>query len=138
VRIVASRKVVLHYPRLLVNQPVICGLVKKHDVVFNILRATVRPDEDAVLVLELTGTDEELDASESYLQQAGVRTQPLELDIVMNEERCTDCGACVLVCPTEALVRPSPEQQVKFLPEKCIACELCVPACPPRAMEVHY
>jgi ferredoxin len=130
--------VVLHYPQPLVNEPVICRLVKDHDIIFNILRATVRPDEDAVLVLELTGSEEDLDASESYLQQAGVQTQPLELDVVMNEEKCTDCGACVLVCPTYALVRPSPEEQVKFLPDKCIACELCVPACPPRAMEVHY
>ncbi|MFC2061218.1 4Fe-4S binding protein [Elusimicrobiota bacterium] len=59
-------------------------------------------------------------------------------DIIRSSARCTQCGVCITVCPTEALVLDSHTRKVHFYDNKCIACELCVPACPPRAMEVHF
>ena len=62
--------------------------------------------------------------------------QPLEKDVVRNEQRCTHCGACVTMCPTGALYKDIHTREVHFDPDRCIACDLCVPVCPPRAMEV--
>ncbi|MBU4414418.1 MAG: 4Fe-4S binding protein, partial [Proteobacteria bacterium] len=64
--------------------------------------------------------------------------QPLSKDIKRNEKKCTHCGACVPICPTEALVVDPKTRRVDFYSEKCIACELCINACPPRAMELHF
>jgi L-aspartate semialdehyde sulfurtransferase ferredoxin len=54
------------------------------------------------------------------------------------EERCTQCGACVVICPTGALSLNKNTRKIDFDSEKCIACELCVKPCPPRAMVVKF
>lgn len=134
----ATRRLVLHFGRTLVSEPIVCRTIKAYDLDFNIMKAAVTPDQEGLMVIEFSGAQEDLDQGVAFLERAGVRVQPLELDIIWNQARCTDCGACVLICPTAALYRPSPEQTVRFEAGKCIACELCIPACPPRAMEARY
>jgi len=132
------RKVVLHFPHRLVSQPIVCGLVREHNLDFNILKALVTPKEEGLLILELCGKERDLDNGLEYLKEAGVKTQPLSRDVVRNDERCTHCGACVTICPVDALVVDLVTRKVSFQKEKCIACELCVRGCPSRAMEVHF
>ncbi|MFH1269956.1 MAG: 4Fe-4S binding protein, partial [Candidatus Omnitrophota bacterium] len=62
----------------------------------------------------------------------------LSQDVIRNEVKCTDCGVCVPICPTGALVVDLTTRKVHFYDNKCIACELCVKICPTRAMEVHF
>jgi ferredoxin len=133
-----SKRIVLHFPHRLVDQPIIYKLVKVHDLQFNILKAFVTPQEEGLMVLELSGKRENFDKGIEYLQSCGVRIQALSQDVIRNEERCTNCGVCVPICPTEALVVDPKTRKVIFHNKKCIACELCVPICPPRAMEVHF
>lgn len=135
---VISRRVVLRFPRSLVDQPIICRLVKDYNLVFNILKASVSPKEEGLLVLELSGEQRDYDKGIEYLAELGVEIQPLSRDITRNEERCTHCGACVTICPTGAFVIEPLSRRVIFDDAKCIACELCLLACPPRAMEVHF
>jgi ferredoxin len=56
---------------------------------------------------------------------------------------CQDCvdGACVDVCPTEAIVEHRPADRVSELPnqlfvdpELCISCNICLPECPWEAI----
>jgi len=136
--VVISRRVVLRFPRSLVDQPIICRLVKDYNLVFNILKASVSPKEEGLLVLELSGEQRDYDKGIQYLAELGVEIQPLSRDITRNEERCTHCGACVTICPTDAFVIEPLSRRVIFDDAKCIACELCLLACPPRAMEVHF
>jgi len=133
-----SRKVVLHFPRQLVDQPIVCNMVKKYDLEFNILRANVTQNEEGLLVLGLRGAEAAVDEAMKYLSDLGVKVQALAQDIVLNEARCTNCGACVVICPTGALALDPATRKVNFYNEKCILCELCIKACPPRAMEVHF
>ena len=133
-----SKRIVLHFPRRLVDQPIIYKLVKEFDLQFNILKASVTPEEEGLMVLELTGKRDNFDKAVEYLFSSGVRIQSLAQDIVRNEEKCTNCGVCVPICPTEALVVDPETRKVIFHNKKCIACELCVKICPPRAMEVHF
>ena len=128
----------LHFPRRMVNQPIIHTLASRFSLVFNILRANVTPKEEGLMVLEITGAESAVDDGIKYLAEAGVKVQPLSQDIVRNESRCTHCGACVTICPTAALVLDHRTMKVNFYNDKCIACELCIGACPPRAMEVHF
>ena len=133
-----SRKIVLHFPHRLVDQPIVYKLVKDFDLQFNILKAFVTPQEEGLMVLELIGRKDNFDKGIEYLQSCGVKIQPLSQDVVRNESKCTDCGVCVPICPTNALVVDPQTRKVIFHNKKCIACELCVKICPTRAMEVKF
>lgn len=133
-----SKRVVLHFPPRLVEQPIIYQLVKDYNLVLNILKASVTPKEEGLMVLELSGAREDYDRGIQYLQETGVRIQSLGQNVMRNDARCTHCGACVVICPTGALALDPKTRMVNFDEDKCTACELCVLPCPPRAMEVHF
>jgi len=133
-----SARVVLRFPRSLVDQPIVSKLIKDYNLDFNILKASVSPREEGLLVMELTGQRKDFDKAMDYLTEAGVVTQPLSRDIRRNEDRCTDCGACVVMCPTWAFEVDEVTRKVRFDDSKCIACELCLLTCPPRAMELTF
>ncbi len=133
-----TKKIVLHFPQKLVNQPIVYKLVKDYNLEFNILKASVTPEEEGLLVLELKGKDSDYKGGVGYLKDVGVKVQPLSKDIIRNEERCTHCSVCVPICPTDALVLHASDRKVDFYNDKCIACELCIGVCPVRAMEVHF
>jgi len=133
-----SRRIVLHFPRRLVDRPIVYRLIKDYDLEFNILKASVTPEEEGLMVLELKGKQENYDKGINYLTKAGVRIQSLSQNVIRNEERCTHCGACITICPTGAFELDPLTRRTRFDNEKCVACGLCIKACPPRAMELHF
>jgi len=135
-----KRKLVLHFPKEVVDQPIIYKLIKEYNLVFNILKAKVDPEEGiGILVLELSGKDKDYAKGIDYLEKLGVKLQPLEKDITRDEKKCTDCSACVVHCPTGALyIKDRKTMEVEFDKEKCILCEACIPVCPVAAMKIEY
>ncbi len=132
-----ARKVVLRFPHRLVDKPIIYRLVKDYDLMFNILKASVTPNEEGLLVLELSGKKKDYDEAVRFLTETGVELQPLVKDVFRKEELCTHCGACVTICPVDAFSVDPVTRRIDFQDTKCIACELCIKPCPVRAMEVH-
>ena len=133
-----TRRVVLRFPKQLLNQSITSRLVKNYDLDFNILRADITPDSEGVLVLGLTGSRSALDKSLAWAREQGVTVTPLSKDVIRAEKKCVHCGACINVCPTNALTIDLETREVKFDSSACIACELCVPACPYHAMRVEF
>ena len=131
-----SRRIVLHFPKVLVDQPIIYRLARDFNLEFNILKASVTPKEEGLLVLELSGEEEDYKRGIEYLAEAGVKIQSLSQNVIRDEERCTHCGACLTICPTSAFSVEPLIRVVNFLHTKCIACGLCLKACPYRAMEM--
>jgi ferredoxin len=133
-----SKRIVLHFSKRVADRPIVCRLAKDYDLEFNILKASITPEEEGLLVLELSGEQEEYDKGIRYLTETGVRIQSLSQNVIRNEQRCTHCGACITLCPSGAFELDPITRLVDFRNEKCLTCGLCIKACPPRAMEVHF
>ncbi len=54
--------------------------------------------------------------------------------VIVDDEKCIDCGACISLCPTDAL-HFNDNNQLEFSYEKCIGCLLCLDSCPRQAIE---
>jgi len=132
-----SRRVVLHFPSELIDQPIISNTVKRYNLEFNILKASIAPPEGGLLVVELQGGKKDVGEALAYLKELNIRIENLSRDITRRDDACVHCGVCVAICPSDALVSNTTNGEVDFLPEKCVACELCVKACPYAAMEVR-
>ena len=133
-----SKKIVLHFTPKTVDKPIVSRLIRDFGLDFNIMKASISPGEEGLMVMELSGERKAYDKGIKYLQESGVEIQSLSQDVVRNDERCTHCGACITMCPTRAFTLDAKSRKVKFDNSKCIVCELCVRACPPRAMELHF
>ncbi|MCM8823393.1 MAG: 4Fe-4S binding protein [Candidatus Omnitrophica bacterium] len=133
-----EKKIVLHFPKEMVDKPIVFRLVKDFDLEFNILKAEVNPREEGVLVLSLKGEEENYNKGINYLKNEGVRVQPLSQDISMDKDRCVSCTVCIPLCPTQAFVKDEKNFEVNFMKDKCIACGICILACPYRAMKLSF
>ena len=131
-----KNKLVLKFPESLLDKPILNSTIKKFNLDFNILHAEVKPE--GFLVLELSGSDENYKSAIKYLEGLGVNIQPLSKDITRDEDKCTNCSACIAHCPTQSLfIEDRKTMKVGFDPEKCIACEACIPVCPFKAMSLR-
>ena len=132
-----KKRVILTFPANLIAQPVTYRLTVDYDLVPNILRANITPNEEGVLMVELSGKRENLNRGLDYLRSIGVGIKPLGGDVSYDEEKCTHCTACITVCPTGALELDREKMMVSFLREKCIACGLCIGPCPYHALTME-
>ena len=71
----------LTFPKERIAEPVICNVAKNFDVVYSIRRANVEAGA-GWMDLEFTGDDAEIDRVIAYLQEKGLRVDPIEGDIV--------------------------------------------------------
>lgn len=53
--------------------------------------------------------------------------------VIINEEKCTECGACIKVCPLDAA---KDRVERKTFPADCFSCARCLNVCPVDA--IHY
>ena len=76
-----KKRVKFTFPQELITEPVIYSLSHKFQVVTNIRRADVREDMGWV-VLELEGTEEEIDRGLEWVTSMGVRVDPVSGDVI--------------------------------------------------------
>jgi ferredoxin len=121
-----------------VSQPITYHLVKDYDLMFNIMRGVITPDEEGRLVISLSGNKKSLEDGIEYLKKQGINVESLAQDIKWHENKCTHCTACIPACPTEAMSVNRDTMEVSFNKEKCIACELCISICPFKALAINF
>ncbi len=133
-----KKRIILRFKRNTIDQPVVYRLVKDFGLVFNILRATILPRAESMMVMEIEGTEENFNKGIEYLRRLDVDTEPIEQDINRDETKCVHCGVCTSVCAPQALYIDRNTMKVEFDYERCVACELCVRVCPVKAMNVFF
>ena len=109
-----SKTLSLRFPEKIVDQPIAVNLVKKFDLSFNILKATIYPRKEGFMVIELSGHRKNFQQGVRYLKSLGIKVENIGHDIKRDEEICFQCGACTAVCPTGALYIKRPEMEVIF------------------------
>lgn len=116
----------------IVNKAIISNLVKTYDINFNILRADITPQGGKMLI-EINGTQQS--QAIEFLEKEGIHLNPIKKVVKKDEEKCIDCGACISLCPVEAIC-PAEDWTVEVDDQLCIGCGFCTSSCPTRAITV--
>ncbi|HOF20804.1 MAG TPA: NIL domain-containing protein [Bacteroidales bacterium] len=132
----ASKRFVLTFPPDATGQPITYNLIKKFDIMINIVKADVSPGKIGHLVIEMTAPARVLKEGMEYIKQQDIQCDPIEKKITYREDLCIHCGACTAVCFAGALTMRRDNAELLFEPEKCVVCELCLKACPLKLFSI--
>ncbi len=117
------------------NSPIVCLLVTKYNLIFNILKAQISPRKEGKLTLELIGKKEDIQNGIAYLKAEGVKVLGVAQKVCRDETLCIHCGFCTALCPTTALQVDVTTRLVEFTVSECVSCGLCTKTCPLNAMK---
>lgn len=134
----STRKIHLYFPKSETEKPIVYQLVKDYDLIINIFRASVTPEE-GYLTLDISGEDEKIDQALEYVREFDVEIFDIKSALLWDEAKCTHCGNCLSHCPTGALhVGDTAKRRVMFDADKCVECMACVPNCPYGVCSAAY
>lgn len=132
------KRVMLIFHGGIVGKPIAYQLIKRYDIVINILQARIFPEEDGQLIIEMINEDEkQIIDGINYLEEEGVIVRELSETILFDENSCINCGVCTGVCKTGALTMAQKTWELVVDQEKCLLCEMCIPTCPVNALSME-
>jgi L-aspartate semialdehyde sulfurtransferase ferredoxin len=125
-------RILLRFSEKIVEQPITSQIILELKVPINIITAYVNSKGGEVLA---EVPEESLDKIVKAFRKKGV-TVSLPKLIEVDTEKCISCGACMALCPVEAITMAD-DLSVEFNKEKCVGstCSACVDACPARAIK---
>ncbi|MBN2851192.1 MAG: 4Fe-4S binding protein [Clostridia bacterium] len=129
-------KIKIYFSKGNVGKPITYELVKKYDVMFNILHADINYGSEGNLITEISGEEKNVADALKYLDELDVKYKMYTKSIIRDEDACIDCGSCTSVCPSGALTM-NDNDELQFDKEKCLVCELCIKACPIGIIKVE-
>lgn len=128
---IITKKLMLYFPKCECEKPIIYHLVKDYDLVVNVFRAKVTPEEEGFLVLDVTGTEKQIQSGIDFVKTFNVTVNFSGKGVTQDEDKCTHCGYCVPYCPTGALnIVDGKTRQIAYNESDCIECLACVRVCP--------
>lgn len=125
-------RILLEFSEELVGQPITAEIILEHRVPINIITAHV-DSKGGEFLAEVP--DESLEEVVKAFRERGA-TVSLPKLIEIDKDLCFDCGACVSICPLEA-IEVAEDRSINFDKEKCVGstCSACVEACPAGAIK---
>ncbi|MDY0099031.1 MAG: NIL domain-containing protein [Bacteroidales bacterium] len=131
-----SKRFVLTFPPDATGEPITYNLIKKFDIMVNIVKADVTPGKIGHLVMEMTAPSKVLKEGMQYIKEQNVECEPIDRKIRYRSDLCIHCGACSAVCFAGALTMEHKTAELSFDPEKCVICELCLKSCPLKLFSI--
>ena len=127
----------------IINVTIPFGLIKKVDDYSRIINLILAQNISANILKFSTGRSGInllLDIPEDKINS--ITEELKKNDVIVNKkgrviidiEKCIDCGGCVSLCPTDAL-HMDERELLEYSLEKCIGCLLCIDSCPRYAIE---
>jgi L-aspartate semialdehyde sulfurtransferase ferredoxin len=126
-----TKKICLFFPKSEIEKPIIYHLVKDYDLIINIFRAKITAEEEGYLVIDVKGTEENIEKAMEYMKESDVILNESNRGLQRDKDKCVHCGNCVAHCPTRALyIENERTRKVAFNEDVCIECLACVRNCP--------
>ncbi|MBN1244206.1 4Fe-4S binding protein [Candidatus Bathyarchaeota archaeon] len=125
-------RILLRFSENIVEKPITSQIILELRVPINIITAHVDSKGGEVLA---EVPDESLVKVVKAFRERGATVSIPKL-IEIDSEKCISCGACLTLCPVEAITMDE-DASVVFNQEKCLGstCSACVDACPSRAIK---
>ena len=117
--------------------PVMCHVVRRYDVTYNIVAAQTTLGQEGYLTVEMWGDDGKCREALQYLRDQGIIVTPACNHVTRDDGLCMHCGTCLAMCPEKALTIDRVTRMILFDAEKCTACGRCTRICPVRAMQAE-
>ncbi|KXA99842.1 hypothetical protein AKJ47_02860 [candidate division MSBL1 archaeon SCGC-AAA261G05] len=130
-----TRKIILKYSTEKADQPILASVIRETDAPINILHADLAA-EGGEIFIAIDAPEEKVNEVTSLFIDHGVEVEEIKQAIQLDEDSCIECGACISLCPTDALTLDE-DYSLVLDEDKCVYCEACVPACPVRALSVR-
>ncbi len=135
----ATKKLMLSFPRWESEKPIIYHLVKDHNLVVNVYRSQITPEAEGHLVLDMTGTKEDIKRAMDFVRTFDVTINETGKGVMRDADKCTHCGHCVVHCPTGALyISDTGTREVGYDEASCIECLACIRVCPYGACDSAF
>ncbi|MBM3309103.1 MAG: 4Fe-4S dicluster domain-containing protein [Candidatus Altiarchaeales archaeon] len=117
------------------SEPVLSRVILETKALVNILKADIDQDK-GVMVISISGSTEDAKRVIKAFSRYGVKIRKIEKKILLDRDKCIDCGACIGLCPVYALEFDKKKKLVLY-EDKCIQCKACVKACPMKAFLIE-
>jgi len=125
--------ILFDFPKEEARHPIVNDLIKIFDLQMNILRASIDFNARGFLLAEISGQEDIIDKAIVYARDHHVIVNRIESAILIDKDKCVNCGACTAVCLVDAL-NMDENSELSFNKDLCVDCKLCVTACPARAI----
>ncbi|MCL2480866.1 MAG: 4Fe-4S binding protein [Spirochaetaceae bacterium] len=134
-----TKKLLLLFKKSEIEKPIVYHLVKDYDLIINIFRAKITPDEYGYLALDVNGKEENIKKALKFLKSENIEINETDKGIRWNKNACIQCGNCLSHCPTDALfIADRKSRRVEYDIEKCVQCLSCTENCPFGACQSIY
>jgi len=126
-------RILLRFSEKVVEEPITAQVILAHGVPISIVAAHIDSQGGEILA-EVPETHVER-VVKAFREKGVTVTVPKLIEV--DSERCFDCGACLSLCPVNAIAFKE-DFSVVFDEKKCIGspCGACVDACPARAIRL--
>lgn len=126
-------RILLRFSEKQVEKPITAQVILEHGIPISIVAAHI--DSQGGEILAEVPSTHVAKVAEAFREKGVIVTFPKLVEV--DGERCIDCGACLSLCPVNAISFKE-DFSVVFNQEKCIGspCGTCVDACPVRAIKL--